>query len=130
MGKVKRFEELSEAQQAAFHNMPTSDLFVLHDALRTLIRGGVCKPKLEICNACPVKRMTLSRVGYGGPMACSLVMLEAASRGRYVPLTAVEETVCDQCAETIPPRSRYVQVPQLGYRALNFCMRCVEGSQA
>ena len=130
MSKAKRFEELPEAQQAAFHNMNTPDIFVLHDALKTLIRSNVCKPKLEICNHCPVKKMTVNRVDYGGPMACSLIMLEAASRGRYVSFTAIEELICDQCSETIPPRSQYVQVPQFGYRPLNFCMKCVEKSQA
>ena len=130
MSKVKRFEELSETQKAAFHNLNTPDLFVLHDALKTIIRYNTCKPKLEICNHCPVKKMTVTRMGYGGPMACSLITLEAASRGRYVPFTAIEELICDQCSETIPPRSQYVQVPQFGYRPLNFCMKCVEKSQA
>ena len=130
MSKVKRFEELSETQKAAFHNLNTPDLFVLHDALKTIIRYNTCKPKLEVCNPCPVKKMTVTRMGYGGPMACSLIMLEAASRGRYVPFTAMEELICDQCSETIPPGRQYVQVPQLGYRPLNFCMKCVEKSQA
>jgi len=130
MSKPKRFEELPEYQRAAFNNMDTRDLFMLHDALKTIIKSGVCRPKLEICSHCPVKNITVNKVGYGGPMACSLIMLEAASRGRYVPFTAVEEMVCDQCSETIPPGTLYVPVPQLGYRALNFCMKCVEKSQA
>ncbi|HUV34787.1 MAG TPA: hypothetical protein VMW22_07625 [Candidatus Desulfaltia sp.] len=110
--------------------MDKRSLFVLHDALKTIVKMGVCKPKLEICNHCPVKNITVNQVGYGGPMACSLITLEAASRGRYVPFTAIEELICDQCSETIPPRSQYVQVPQFGYRPLNFCMKCVEKSQA
>jgi len=127
--KVKRFEELSEFQQAAFHNMDNHNLFVLHNALRTIVRGGACNPKLEVCNHCPVKGMTVSKVGYGGPMACSQIELEAASRGRYVPVKALEGTRCDQNGEVIKPGDMYVQVPQYGYRPLNFCMRCVEMSQ-
>jgi len=128
--KVKKFEELPEHQQAAFHNMDKHNLFVLHNALRTIVRGGACKPKLEVCNHCPVKGMTVGKVGYGGPMACSQIELEAASRGRYVPVKALERITCDQSGELIMPGEMYVQVPQYGYRPLNFCMRCVETSQA
>ena len=125
----KKFEELSEAQKAAFHNMDKIDLFVLHDALKTIVKHGLCKPKLEICKGCPIKKMTVNKVGYGGPMACSLIMLEASSRGRYVTLTVMEETECDQCGRKMKPREQYVQVPQFGYRPLNFCIKCVEMSQ-
>ena len=125
----KKFEELSETQKAAFHNMDRINLFILHDALKTIVRNGLCKPKLEVCKGCPIKKMTISRAGYGGPMACSLIMLEASSRGRYVALSALERVKCDQCPKSIPPGEPYVQVPQFGYRPLNFCMRCVEMSQ-
>ena len=126
---TKRFEELSETQQAAFHNMDTHNIFVLHNALRTVVSGGACRPKLEICAYCPVKGMTLTRVGYGGPMACSLIELEAASRGRYVVLTLMEDTGCDQCNRMMRAGEKYIQVPQYGYRTLNFCIGCVEKSQ-
>ena len=129
VSKAKRFEELSEAQKAAFHNMDTPTLFRLHNSLKVLVEGGVCKPKLYICAQCPFKKETVRLVGYGGPMACSLIMLEAASRGRYVPITAVEEVVCDQCGRRIPPKGVYVKVPQMGYRDLNFCVQCVERSR-
>ena len=125
----KKFENLSETQKAAFHNMGKISLFMLHDALKTIVRNGLCKPKLEICAGCPIKKMTISRAGYGGPMACSLIMLEASSRGRYVALSALERVKCDQCPKSISPGERYVQVPQFGYRPLNFCMKCVEASQ-
>jgi len=125
----KKFEELSETQKAAFHNMDARNLFVLHDALKTIVRNGLCKPKLEICKGCPIKKMTIAKVGYGGPMACSLIMLEVSSRGRYVPLFVVEDTVCDQCGRVMKPREQYVPVPQFGYRPLNFCLQCVEMSQ-
>jgi len=125
----KKFGDLSEAQKAAFHNMDTRNLFVLHDALKTIVRNGLCKPKLEICKGCPIKKMTIAKVGYGGPMACSLIMLEASSRGRYVALTALERIECDQCGGSVPLGGKYVQVPQFGYRPLNFCLHCVEMSQ-
>lgn len=125
----KKFENLSETQKAAFHNMGKLTLFMLHDALKTIVKHGLCKPKLEICKGCPIKKMTISRAGYGGPMACSLIMLEASSRGRYVSLSALERVKCDQCPKHIPPGEPYVQVPQFGYRPLNFCMKCVEASQ-
>ena len=125
----KKFEELSERQKAAFHNMDKATLFMLHDSLKTIMRNGLCKPKLEICKGCPIKKMTISRAGYGGPMACSLIMLEASSRGRYVRLTAIEQIECDQCGQDIHPGREYVQVPQFGYRPLNFCIQCVEMSQ-
>ncbi len=125
----KKFENLSETQKAAFHNMGKISLFMLHDALKTIVRNGLCKPKLEICKGCPIKKMTIKRVGYGGPMACSLIMLEASSRGRYVSLSALERVKCDQCPKHIHPGEPYVQVPQFGYRPLNFCMKCVEMSQ-
>ena len=128
--KAKKFEELSEHQQAAFHNMYKQNLFVLYNALRTVVRGGICKPRLEVCNHCPIKGMTIGKVGYGGPMACSQIELEAASRGRYVPVTALEGARCDQDGRVIAPGDMYVQVPQYGYRPLNFCMKCVETSQA
>lgn len=128
--KAKKFEELSEHQQAAFHNMDKHNLFVLHNALRVIVKGGTCKPRLEVCNHCPVKGMTLSKVGYGGPMACSQIELEAASRGRYVSVKALEKITCDQNGEAIEPGKMYVQVPQYGYRPLNFCVKCVETSQA
>jgi len=128
MPKVK-FEDLSETQQAAFHNMDDHNLFVLYNALRTVVNGGVCKPKLEICAHCPVKGMTVRKVGYGGPMACSLIELEAASRGRYVVLTLMEDTGCDQCGRMMMPGEKYIKVPQYGYRTLNFCLSCVESSQ-
>ena len=125
----KKFEELSETQKAAFHNMDKINLFILHDALKMIVKRGLCKPKLEICKGCPIKKMTVNRVGYGGPMACSLIMLEASSRGRYVPLTVMEETECDQCGRKMKPGERYVPVRQFGYRPLNFCIKCVEMSQ-
>ena len=125
----KKFGDLSEAQKAAFHNMDKATLFMLHYALKTIVRNGLCKPKLEICKGCPIKKMTISRAGYGGPMACSLIMLEASSRGRYVRLTAIERMECDQCGQGILPGGEYVQVPQFGYRPLNFCMKCVEAGQ-
>jgi len=125
----RKFGDLSETQKAAFHNMDNINLFILHDALKTIVKRGLCKPKLEICKGCPIKKMTLTRVGYGGPMACSLIMLEASSRGRYVALTVMEETECDQCGKKMKPREQYVQVPQFGYRPLNFCIKCVETSQ-
>jgi len=128
--KAKKFEELSEHQQAAFHNMDKHNLFVLHSALRTIVRGGACKPRLEVCRYCPVMGMTVNKVGYGGPMACSQIELEAASSGRYVPVKALEEIRCDQGGELIKPGEMCVQVPQYGYRPLNFCMKCVEASQA
>ena len=127
--KVKKFEELPDHQQVAFHNLDKRELFVLHTALRALVKGGACKPKLEVCNHCAVKGMTVNKVGYGGPMACSQIELEAASSGRYVSVRALEETRCDQNGEVIKPGDMYVQVPQYGYRTLNFCMKCVEKSQ-
>jgi hypothetical protein len=129
MSRRKKFEELSETQKAAFHNMDDHNLFVLYNALRTVVRAGACKAKLEICAHCPVKGMTVRKVGYGGPMACSLIELEAASRGRYVVLSLLEETGCDQCGRMMKPGEQYIQVPQYGYRTLNFCMNCVEKSQ-
>jgi len=125
----KKFEDLSEAQKAAFHNMDNVNLFMLHDALKAIVKRGLCRPKLEVCKGCPIKKMTVSRVGYGGPMACSLIMLEAASRGRYMPLTALERIGCDQCGNYVEPGEKYIQVPQFGYRPLNFCIKCVEMSQ-
>jgi len=125
----KKFGNLSEKQKAAFHNMDTHSLFVLHDALKMIVKRGLCKPKLEICKGCPIKKMTIAKAGYGGPMACSLIMLEASSRGRYIPLFVMEETECDQCGRLMKPREQYVQVPQFGYRPLNFCIQCVEASQ-
>lgn len=128
--KFKKFEELSEHQQAAFHNMASGDLFTLHDTLRAVVKGGSCWPRLEGCNFCPVKRVAVGKVGYGGPMACSLIELEAASRGRYVPVKAVEGIICDQGGEAIKLGDWYVKVHQYGYRPLNFCMKCVKVSQA
>ncbi|MBU0598834.1 hypothetical protein KKF61_07680 [Patescibacteria group bacterium] len=125
----KKFGDLSETQKAAFHNMDNINLFILHDALKMIVKKGLCKPRLEICKGCPIKKMTVNRVGYGGPMACSLIMLEAASRGRYVVLTTMDGVECDQCGAGIPPGGNYVQVPQFGYRPLNFCVHCVEMSQ-
>ena len=127
--KPKKFEDLPEYQQAAFHNLDKNTLFAFHNALRLVARGGTCKPRLEVCSHCPVKGMTVNKVGYGGPMACSQIELEAASRGRYVAVKALEETRCDQGGELIKPGEMYVRVPQYGYRPLNFCMKCVEGSQ-
>lgn len=128
--KAKKFEELSETQKAAFHNMDTRDLFVLHDALKKVVRWGVCKPKIEVCKGCPIKSMCISKTGWGGPMACSLIALEAASRGRYTPVATVEVFSCDQCGMLVHPPELHVDVPQFGYRTLKFCMRCVEMSQA
>lgn len=125
----KKFGDLPETQKAAFHNMGRHSLFVLHDALKTVVKRGLCKPKLEICKGCPIKKLTIAKAGYGGPMACSLIMLEVASRGRYVALFVMEETECDQCGRKMKPGEQYVPVPQFGYRPLNFCMRCVEAGQ-
>lgn len=127
--KTKKFEELSEFQQAAVHNLDKHTLFLLHNALRTISKSGVCKPRLEICSHCPVKGMAVIKVGYGGPMACSLIELEVASRGRYLAVTSLQDTECDQCGALIKAGMRCISVPQYGYRALNFCIKCVEKSQ-
>lgn len=129
MSKRMKFEELTEKEKAAFHNMSDRDLFSLHDSLKLILRKDLCTPKEEVCVGCAIKSLTVKKVGWGGPMACSLIMLEAASRGRYLPLTAMEEVGCDQCGRMIHPGMRYVRVPQLGYRTLNFCMKCVRRSQ-
>jgi hypothetical protein len=56
-------------------------------------------------------------------------MLEASSRGRYILLTALERIGCDQCENYVESGGKYIQVPQFGYRPLNFCIHCVEMSQ-
>lgn len=129
MSKRKKFEELTQEQKYAFHNMDKRTLFRLHSAQMQIVRAGLCKPKLEVCAGCPIKKMTGKEVGWGGPMACSLIQLEAVSKGRYTPVKALEDMPCDQCAKTILAGEMYVPVLQMGYRTLRFCLKCVEAQQ-
>lgn len=127
--KQKRFEELNESQKAVFHNMTSENLFSLYRNLRTIVSQGLCKARLEICGLCPIVGLTKRLAGWGGPMACSLIELEAASRGRHVPVSLLEACPCDQCGAYMESGSLHVAVPQYGYRTLRFCMKCVEASQ-
>lgn len=123
--KAKIFSELKDSQVRKYYELPTTVLLKLK---RLQLERGICRSRsggIELCKDCEVAKAEIKLAGWSGPMACSIILLELASRGYYQKRIAYQQLICDQCGMAIKFMEEYVPVKQFGYKTLNFCMNCV-----
>ena len=118
-------KELTPEHITAYRKLRRSGLLQLYSMQVYEVNLGRCVPGSEYCSRCLVRKEE-EKMGWGGPIACSLVRaLLAVEFGFYKMSIADSEDQCSLCGGTIKKGHWYSSVLQFGYEPLKLCLRCL-----